>query len=149
MYPRRPTRQSLVTSVLAAAAVATACASGYTGAAPIDPPRRTAGAPVDVMARSFDMRAFATDPYRPLVDVITRYWPNVTNPPWRLRTAFPSELDPIGVYANGLLLGGLDAIRDIPAGWAAKVRRLTPSEERMAFGHQHVAGALVIDWVKR
>jgi len=141
----RTVRSLLVTPCIAALMIV-GCARSYTGASSNAP--RASIAPRSVSLRAIDGTAFAGEPDRPLLDMIQRYWPNVASPPWALSFTPTREIDRVGVYANGSLIGGLDAIRGIPAWRAAKVRRMTPSEEAMAFGRQHAAGAVVIDWVK-
>ena len=140
----RTARHALGASLVAAAAACGSSASPYPLAtlAPSHDVSRT----LDVMLRSIGPRALAADPSRPVYDVVMSLWPNVMDPPWALRTTPGFTQDRLAVYANGLLLGGAEVMRSVQAHEVARVRRITPSEELMLFGRQHVAGAVILDW---
>ena len=141
--------RTIGTTLGALAVLASAACSGataYRGAAAPTPAAARRGP--DVSLRTIGPRTLAADPGRSLYDVVTMYWPNVLNPPWAMRRSSGTEIDQLGVYANGALAGSLEHFRGVSAARIASVRRLTPTEEFMTFGRQHAAGALVVEWVK-
>jgi hypothetical protein len=101
---------------------------------------------LDVSTRSIGTRALQEQGWRPVTDVITYFWPNVESPSWMSTSAQLRGFDRLGVYANGALIGSLDALRDVPASRIARVRRLSPVDEQHEFGRMHAAGALVVEW---
>ena len=134
---------------LGTASLVTAAACGSSGTAyqvaALAPSHESSRSP-DVMLRSIGPRALGTDPSRPVLDVITSLWANLMDPPWALRTGTNTLQDRLAVYANGMLLGGPDVLHSVQSREVARVRRITPSEELMMFGRQHVAGAVILDW---
>ena len=140
----RTARQALGASLVAAVTACGPAPSAYSLATPA--PSHDSSRTLDVMLRSIGPRALAADPSRPVFDVITSLWPNVMDPPWALRTGSAGLQDRLAVYANGLLLGGSDVLHTVQSREVARVRRVTPSEELMLFGRQHVAGAVLLDW---
>jgi hypothetical protein len=131
-------------TLLLAVVGVTACGPTLSSGSP-----RTADArPValDVSTRMIGSRALQSQSWRPLTDVITFFWPNVESPPWMSTSATLRGFDRLGVYANGALIGSLDALRDVPASRIARVRRISPVEEQQEFGRMHAAGAVVVEW---
>lgn len=136
----RTARQALGTLTATLVAATAACGSYSAYRTPALEPSHDASRSMDVMQRSIGPRAFALDPSRPVLDVVRGAWPTFMDPPWALRAAPSSSsplIDRLGVYANGLLLGGPDVMRTIASNDVARVRRVTPSEEQK-IGRAHV-----------
>jgi hypothetical protein len=48
------------------------------------------------------------------------------------------------VYRDGVVIGGVEALRKIPAGEVAEVKHMTAAEADRQFGIEHGAGALIL-----
>lgn len=57
--------------------------------------------------------------------------------------------DPIGVYVDGLFIGGLDALQSIPAEQVFSVRRLRGIDARNRFASRHREGVLEVRLIRR
>jgi hypothetical protein len=145
MWNSRAARAALRSSFVGiVAAAAVACApTTYQTTSP-----NVRGRAAEVGLRSLEGRALSTEEHRSVFEVIAAYWPNVESPPWQLYSALPTrEIDRVGVFdGNGNFLGGIEQLRSVTAARVARVRRMTPGEEYLRFGRQHVAGALIIEW---
>jgi hypothetical protein len=83
---------------------------------------------------------------RAMYDVVAMRWPLMMN---RAGVAIqPRQLgvEPVGVYANRMYLGGVSMLRNVRAHEVASVRRLSRSEEYSRYGRIHDGGALEIVW---
>lgn len=131
---------SRLVSVVALLAALAGCAGGTS--APVLPYAQLSAA--DVGLRHINGPVLQANPSRPLSEVVGTYWPT-------LGARGPATLtntsgDQIGVYANGMLIGGMSELRSIRSGEVAHMRLLTRSEEQMRFGRVHPQGAIVIAW---
>jgi hypothetical protein len=127
----------------------TACGSTttYTGTSQA-PVRTRQEHALSVGLRTLDYRALQREPQRNLNEVIRYYWPDVMNPPWAMLTGSTSEADRVGVFIDGMYMGGLELFNDVPVSEIQRVQRMTPTEERVRFGRMHSAGAILVEWKK-
>lgn len=142
---RSESQQAPVRSVsfLALLAALAGCAGGMSA------PPLPYGQPstADAGLRHINGPVLQASPSRLLSEVVGTYWPALgARGPATLTTAFG---DPIGVYANGVLIGGLSELRSIRSGDVAYLRLLTRSEEQIRFGRVHPQGAIMLVWKSR
>jgi hypothetical protein len=109
--------------------------------APLDPTRT-----LTARSRMLDDQTLRTLPQRTALEAVAAYWPNLRSVVGMPSLASRRELDQVGVYSNEMFAGGLDYLRDVPTAHIARIVRLTPTEELIRFGRQHMGGALVIEW---
>ena len=136
-------------TALTALATLTACTTGASRYASYDvAPRRAPLAAPSTTLRTLDASALRRTPYDFLFDAVNAYWPAVGNPPFTVTSLAMSGSEPVGVYANGMFIGGLDALREVRVNEVARVRRITTAEENLQFGRQHRAGAILVEWLR-
>jgi hypothetical protein len=121
-----------------AAALASACATAPRGAAP-------APLAYERSPRHLERGAITVEPSLTMYEVVERRWPTL------IRGALPftaAELaqtrDRFGVYANGVFLGGPEALRTFPAHQVEHAERVDTVHEQMRFGRRHPAGGVVL-----
>jgi hypothetical protein len=90
----------------------------------------------------------ANDRHLTLYELVRRTWPTVLRPPVRTLSSYGgiTSRDVVGVYADGMLIGGLETLQTIYASNVIQVRRLSRSEEFARFGRAHPGGGLVLQW---
>ena len=141
---RRP-RAVLASAALAAALSLVGCASTSGGSAAsgdVTDLRLNRPRPGDISMRHIQGEALTRDPARSLLDVMASYWPTQMRGDPRA-PQFGGDQG-IGAYVNGNYMGGWDFLRTVRSGELVRVQRLTQSEEYLAYGRTHPAGAVVL-----
>jgi hypothetical protein len=138
-------RSAVRAAALAAASLwATAACAGMMASTPLpfgEP------MPADVTQKDINGPVLQAAPTRSLGDVVSTYWPSLGR---QAATPLPSAFgEPVGVYANGALIGGLSDLRAIRSGDVVHLQRLNQSEEYSRFGRSHPQGAVVVTWRTR
>jgi hypothetical protein len=82
---------------------------------------------------------------RTVYDLIERRWPTVLRPMTPNARSGPRG-DVVGVYANGVFIGGVETLQTVYARDLLAVHRLSASEEFMKYGHSHPGGGVVLVW---
>ena len=101
----------------------------------------------DAGLRHINGPVLQANPSRMLSEVVGTYWPTLgARGPLPLPTWSGEQ---IGVYANGVFIGGPSELRSIRSGDVAHLRLLSRAEEQMRFGRVHPLGAIVLTWKPR
>ncbi len=135
--PPAAARRTAPAVALAAAALAAALA----------PACATAPAPLahERSPRHLERSAISVASSLTMYEVVERRWPTLIRGELPFTAAELAQTrDRFGVYANGVFLGGPEALRTFPADHVEHAERVDRVYEQMRFGRRHPAGGVVL-----